>query len=170
MSIEFVEGLGASAKVSRSWQNRLKNILFPVSMSRGNKAIAIVHLVVGAAAFIAFVVTGKFMRIDFPDKGSIPPELRMLMRSRHIYILFSGLIHLVLGIYLQIGPQTWRRSLQYLGSLLLVISSGLLLWAFIVETYQLQHFSDISRWGIYLSLAGVGAHLIGGTTMRNHEQ
>jgi hypothetical protein len=84
------------------------------------------------------------------------------MRSRHIYILFSGLIHLVLGVYLQIRSAIWRRVLQYAGSVVLVISSGLLLWAFIVESYELQHFSDISRWGIYLSLAGVGLQLFGG--------
>lgn len=102
------------------------------------------------------------MRADFPDKDLISPELRLLMRSRHLYILFSALIHLALGVYLQFGPQIWRKAIQGFGSLLLVISSGLLLWAWYVETYQLQHFSNISRYGIYSSLAGVGFHLIGG--------
>ena len=120
------------------------------------------HLLFGIAVFIVFVTTGKFMRVDFPDKDIIPPDLRLLMRSRHIYILFSGLIHLMLGVYLQIRPEIWRRILQYSGSFLLVLSSGLLLWAFIVETYQLQHFSSLSRYGIYISLAGVRLHLIGG--------
>ena len=120
------------------------------------------HLIFGIVMFIVFVTTGRYMRVDFPDKDLITPELRLLMRSRHIYILFGALIHLVLGVYLQIRPQRWRQSLQYFGSFLLVVSSGLLLWAFIVETYELQHFSDISRNGIILSLAGVGFHLIGG--------
>ena len=87
------------------------------------------------------------------------------MRSRHIYILFNSLIHLTLGIYLQIRPQVAQRVFQYLGSTLLVISSGFLLWAFITETYQLQHFSDLSRYGINTSLAGVIAHLIGGVSL-----
>jgi hypothetical protein len=112
--------------------------------------------------FAAFVVTGRFMRLDFPDKDLITPELRILMRSRHIYILFCGLIHLVLSTYLTIGQAFWRRTLRYAGSFVLTGSGVLLLWAFIVESYQLQHFSDISRWGIYLSLGGVGLHLIGG--------
>lgn len=119
----------------------------------------------GILLFIAFVVTGRYMRVDFPDKDLIPQDLRLLMRSRHIYILFNGLIHLVLGIYLQMRPQIPRRVLQYIGSLLLVLSSGLLLWGFIFETYVTQHFSDISRWGIYMSLAGVGFHLIGGLSV-----
>ena len=120
------------------------------------------HLIFGFAMFIVFVTTGKYMRVDFPDKDIIPQELRLLMRSRHIYILFNALIHLALGVYLTMWPQSWRRTLQYLGSFILTISAVLLLWAFIVETYQLQHFSDLSRFGIYPSLAGVGLHLIGG--------
>jgi hypothetical protein len=120
------------------------------------------HLIFGIAVFIVFAVTGSYMRADFPDKDLIPQELRLLMRSRHIYILFSSLIHLMLGVYMTISPVRWRRSLQYLGSMFLTVSSGILLWGFIVETYQLGHFSDVSRWGIYLSLAGVGFHLIGG--------
>ena len=120
------------------------------------------HLIFGLAVFVVFVTTGKYMRIDFPDKEIIPQDLRLLMRSRHIYILFNGLIHLALGIYLQIRPAVWRSVFQYLGSSLLVVSSGLLLWGFIFETYVSQHFSDISRYGIYTSLAGIIAHLIGG--------
>ena len=60
--------------------------------------------------FAVFVTTGKYMRIDFPDKDLIAPELRLLMRSRHIYILFSALIHMVLGVYFQIRPEMLRRS------------------------------------------------------------
>ena len=122
------------------------------------------HLVFGIIVFIVFAVTGKFMRVDFPDKEIIPQELRLMMRSRHIYILFSALIHLMLGVYLTIRPAVWRRALQYFGSFLLTVSSGVLLWAFIVETYQLEHFSDISRWGIYTSLGGAAFHLIGGVS------
>ena len=120
------------------------------------------HLVFGLFMFIVFVTTGKFMRIDFPDKDAIPQELRLLMRSRHIYILFSALIHLMLGVYLRIRPDLAQKILQYSGSIILIASSVLLVWAFIVETYSLQHFSDISRNGIYTSLAGVGLHLLGG--------
>ncbi len=71
---------------------------------------------------------------------------------------------------MQIRSQVWRLALQYTGSGILVLSSALLVWGFIVETYQLQHFSDISRYGIYASLAGVGLHLIGGLKMQRHEQ
>ena len=120
------------------------------------------HLVIGLLLFWIFTVTGQYMRADFPDKGDMDQMLRILMRSRHIYILLSSLIHIVLGIYLVLRPALVQRIFQFLGSALLVTSSGLLLWAFKVETYQTQHFTDISRWGLYTALAGVIAHLIGG--------
>jgi hypothetical protein len=44
----------------------------------------------------------------------------------------------------------------------LTASSLLLVWAFVVETYETRAFSDISRYGIYAALAGLGLHLIGG--------
>jgi hypothetical protein len=106
------------------------------------------------------------MRADFPDKDAIPQELRLLMRSRHIYILFSALIHLVLGAYLRIGTDMRIKLLQYTGSLILIASSVFLVWAFITETYALHHFSDLSRNGIYAALAGVGLHLFGGFAKR----
>jgi len=121
-----------------------------------------VHLVFGVLLFFVFTTTGSYMRADFPDKEAIPQELRLLMRSRHIYILFSALIHLALGVYMQLRPEIGRKILQCAGSGFLFASSGLLVWAFVVETYSLQHFSDLSRFGIYTSLAGVFLHLLGG--------
>jgi len=131
--------------------------------------MAYLHLICGIILFIVFVTTGQFMRGDFPDKEIIPPELRILMRSRHIYILFSALIHLALGVYLQTSPKTWRKVLQMFGSIQLIGAGGLLIWGFVSETYFLRTFSDLSRFGIYLSLAGIGFHLIGGFLV-HHER
>jgi Mn2+/Fe2+ NRAMP family transporter len=123
------------------------------------------HLIFGILLFIVFTVTGRYMRVDFPDKDAIDQFLRVLMRSRHIYILFSALIHLALGVYMQLRPQTWRKFVQIAGSVTLVAASVLLVYAWQVETYDLQQFSELSRNGIYLSLAGVGLHLIGGVSL-----
>jgi len=49
---------------------------------------------------------------------------------------------------------------QYAGSAFLLLSSVLLVSAFVRETYALAAYSDLSRFGIYTSLAGVGLHLI----------
>ncbi len=122
--------------------------------------MSVFHIIFGIIMLIVFLTTGRFMRQDFPDKDLISPELRILMRSRHIYILFSAILHLILGIYFQPHKQLWRKIVQISGSVLLTISSGLLLWAFIFESYFTQNFSELSRNGIYLSLAGTLLHFI----------
>jgi hypothetical protein len=125
-----------------------------------------IHLITGIVLFVVFLTTGQFMRANFPDKDIIPQELRLLMRSRHIYILYCAFLHILLGVYLQMRP-CWKRWLQYLGSLILFVSAVFLVWAFIAETYTFAHFSEISRFGIYTSLAGVALHLIGGLQGRD---
>ena len=120
------------------------------------------HLVFGILLFVVFTQTGDHMRADFPDKETMSQELRILMRSRHIYILFSALIHIALGVYFRFASSTWRKAVQIAGSAVLLASSGLLFWAFVLETYTLRHYSDYSRFGIYTSLAGIVLHLIGG--------
>ena len=120
------------------------------------------HLVFGLLLFAVFTITGQYMRADFPDKAEMDQTLRILMRSRHIYILLSSLIHLSLGVYVQLRPRLAQKSLQLSGSAVLVISSLLLFWAFVVETYYLQGYSSYSRNGLYLSLAGVILHILGG--------
>jgi len=126
-----------------------------------------VHLILGILLFVVFLTTGQFMRANFPDKDLIPQELRLLMRSRHIYILYCAFLHILLGVYLQVRPAGWRKLLQYAGSAVMIVSGGLLVWAFIAETYAYARFSEISRFGIYTSLAGVGLHLIGGLGARS---
>lgn len=117
------------------------------------------HLLFGIIVFVVFLITGRFMRADFPDKEIIAQEFRLLMRSRHIYILLSAFMHILLGLYLQTDAKAWRRYLQFTGSALLTFGTVLLIYAFFYETYTTKHFSDISRTGLYLSLAGTAFHL-----------
>lgn len=122
--------------------------------------MARLHLIFGLLLFVVFLVTGQYMRADFPDKDAIDQSLRILMRSRHIYILFSAFIHIGIGIYLVPRIRVWRKAIQYSGSAFLIGSSLLLVVAFVQETYSYAAFSELSRFGIYTSLAGVSLHLI----------
>lgn len=128
------------------------------------------HLVIGIFLFAVFLTTGQLMRANFPDKDVIPQELRLLMRSRHIYILYCAFLHILLGVYLRVRPDGWRKLVQYAGSAVLIVAGVLLVWAFIAETYAYARFSEISRFGIYTSLAGVALHLIGGVAGQNRER
>lgn len=129
--------------------------------------MARLHLIFGIGLFIVFLVTGKFMRVDFPEKDAIPQDFRLLMRSRHIYILLSSLLHLALGVYLTIQPQMWRKTLQIFASVLLFAGSVLFVWAFVYETYTTRLFSEVSRFALYLTLAGTIFHLFGGFRLKS---
>ena len=118
------------------------------------------HIVIGILLFVVFVITGRLMRIDFPDKGEIPQDFRILMRSRHIYVLLSALLHLILGAYLRLDPERRVKIVQFAASFILIISSSLFVAAFFLETYTYQHFSDVSRYAIYSALAGVVLHVL----------
>ena len=107
------------------------------------------------------------MRFDFPDKEIIPQDFRLLMRSRHIYILLSSFIHISLGLYLQIQPQRWRGILQIAGSAILFTGTILLISAFFYETYTTKTFTDLSRFGLYATLGGTILHLFGGFKLKS---
>jgi hypothetical protein len=48
----------------------------------------------------------------------------MMYVSRHIYLLGAALVNLVLGLYLQMKPPRWRGILQQIGSLLILLRTG----------------------------------------------
>jgi hypothetical protein len=57
------------------------------------------HLIFGLLLVIVFLLTGQYMDHFHQHLQSMPDGPRMLYRSRHIYILLSGLIHLGIGAY-----------------------------------------------------------------------
>ena len=84
---------------------------------------------------------------------------RMLYRTRHIYILFSGLIHLGLGTYLKIKLEPARRILQLVGSLLITIASVLFIVGFFREPHLSYLYTPSSKQGVILIALGTLLHL-----------
>ncbi len=125
------------------------------------------HLLFGLALFVAFLVTGQFMRHDFPDKSLINQELRVLMRSRHIYILLISVTHLMVGLYVQVSVSKFRAYLQYFGSFLISAAGLIMIYAFAHESYDLHNYSDYSRNALYLVLGGAGLHVFGGFQLKS---
>src|SRR5712692_9754838 len=91
------------------------------------------HLIAGLLAIAAFLITGMIMRTHTPPMLELSAEIRMMYRSRHLYILAAALANLLLGLYLRLEPTRWRRVLQLLGSILFLIAPVLLILAFAAE-------------------------------------
>lgn len=121
------------------------------------------HLIIGVLGVILFLLTGQVMGHHVPNILTLSAEVQLMYLSRHIYLMGAALVNLVLGVYLTLDPTGWRRVLQQIGSLLILLSVALLLLAFIVE----PALGIAGRsWRTYLGLialfAGVMTHTVTG--------
>ena len=118
------------------------------------------HLAAGIAAIAGFLITGQFMRHHTPPLAEMSDSVRLMLRSRHIYILGAGLTNLMLGLYFQGRSQAWPRIVQAAGSTLVLASPALLLTAFAVEPSRGLH--EALWWshaGLYALFGGCMLHL-----------
>jgi hypothetical protein len=117
------------------------------------------HLWVGLLAVVVFLITGQFMRHHHPPMSALSDASRLMLRSRHIYILAAGSVNVILGLYVQ-RIAGWRGVLQAIGSGLLMVPAVFLILAFILETAKgFQPEMAWSRVGLYGLFAGCMLHL-----------
>ena len=120
------------------------------------------HLIFGLVMFIAFVLTGQYMDRYHAHLEGMADGPRMLMRSRHIYILLAAMLHLGLGAYYARRRERVRRFLQLFGSGLIAVASVLLVAAFFYEPCLAGLHTPVSRQGLYTILAGTFLHVLSG--------
>jgi hypothetical protein len=123
------------------------------------------HFYLGIATLVVFVLTGQYMaryHEHLEGMGDLP---RMLFRSRHIYILFAGLINLSIGTYLRARLSDWRGKLQVFASALIILATFGLVVAFVYEPLpgDLQN-TPFSRLSVIVIAIGTVTHAIAGTT------
>ena len=131
--------------------------------------LARVHLIVGATTLAAFLISGGYMLVHDPAVGKLDPGLHLLFTSRHIYILAAALIHLVLGSHVSRARTRGVRVVQRVGSTVLVVSSGLLILAFVAEPVGAGHRTPLSRFGLYSLFVGAILHIGTGLRVRGAE-
>ena|SRR5437868_12323481 len=121
-----------------------------------------VHLIFGACVIVGFLLTGQYMDKFYNHMVGVPDGPRLLYRTRHIFILLSGLLNLVIGAYFTYRIQTWRRTMQLLGSLLIFIASFLFFIAFFYEPHFSNLHTPLSHWGTYTITTGALLHVVSG--------
>jgi len=120
------------------------------------------HIIFGLIVVVVFLLTGQYMDRYHQHLMYMADGPRMLYRTRHIFILMSGLLHLGIGSYFKYRLQTWRRVLQILGSLLITIAPVLFTVAFFREP-NMQHLeTPLSLVGMILIAVGALLHLVSG--------
>jgi len=118
----------------------------------------------GVAVFIVFLLTGQYMDRYFHHLVGMPDGPRLLYRTRHIFILFSGLLNVGIGAYLVQRPERWQRILQLLGSILITLASLLLILGFFYDTTRGDLRAPLSHSGIYAIAVGTLFHLFSSLT------
>jgi hypothetical protein len=118
------------------------------------------HIIVGLAVVIVFLLTGQYM--EYVGNRLLPDGMRMLYRSRHIYLLLAGLLNLGIGTYISPRPPGWGRRLQVAGSVLIVIAPGLLLAGFFSEPRKGPDQTMVAALGIFAVAIGTMLHQLSG--------
>lgn len=120
-----------------------------------------VHLVFGIVTLVAFAITGRVMRAHTPPLQELGDNVRLMYRSRHIYLFTSGMANVLLGIYLAPGASAMKWRLQNAGSVLILAAPVFLCAAFFAETkHALTGHMWRSHYGLYALFAGTLLHLL----------
>jgi hypothetical protein len=127
------------------------------------------HLVFGLSTFIVFLLTGQYMDKIHNHLVGVEDGVRLLFRTRHIFILMASLIHIVLGLYYETRMGQWQRRIQTMGSLLLAIGTLLLVMAFMHEPRNRNMEAPYTHWGMYVILAGVIFHGLSGLKQKKNK-
>jgi hypothetical protein len=120
------------------------------------------HFIFGISMFAAFLLTGQYMDKFHNHLEGAEIGVRMLYRTRHIFILLASLMHLALGLYCHARAGQWQRWLQRTGSAALVGGSLLMIVGFFSEAKARDLTTPFSHWAMYLSLLGIVLHIFSG--------
>jgi len=117
-----------------------------------------IHFVFGLVLVLVFLLTGQYM--EYVHNRTLPDGVRVLYRSRHIYLLLNALINITLGLYVQYAPSGWRRSLEIIGSVLIIVAPAFLLAGFFYEPTRGADQTIIAPYGIFATAIGILLHLV----------
>lgn len=120
------------------------------------------HFVFGAIVLLAFVLTGQYMDKFHDHLRSMPDGPRLLYRTRHIFVLFAGLVNIALATYVRPSRSRFRKTAQWVGSGLIVGACVLFMAGFVYEPTHLDLRTPLSHWGAYLTVGGIVLHILGG--------
>lgn len=117
------------------------------------------HLTLGAAGFVAFLLTGQYMQWVHEALVGMPDGPRLFFRSAHIYLLWSSLLNLMLACYLNRLTSGVARYMQVLGSVCILAGPVLLCGSFFLEQYNADLLRPVGHSAIFLAVGGVFAHM-----------
>jgi hypothetical protein len=118
------------------------------------------HLLVGIIGVVVFLLTGQYMHWWHNHLYGMANTPRLLFRSTHIYLLWSSLLNMAIGLYIRQCTVKWCQNLQRVGSFAILLGPPLLIAAFFIEPWLLELVRPYARPAIYIAFGGTIAHAI----------
>lgn len=120
------------------------------------------HLIFGLTVVVVFLLTGQYMDRVHHHLMYMADGPRLLYRTRHIFILMSGLLHVGIGSYFIYRSGRTRRALQKTGSIMITVATVLFVIAFFYEPRLTELQTPLSLAGTILIATGTLLHLFSG--------
>lgn len=121
------------------------------------------HLIFGVTVLVVFLLTGQYMDRFHYHLMYMADGPRLLYRTRHIFILMAGLLHVGIGSYFVYRVSTARRVLQTIGSVMITAATVLFVIAFFYEPRLEGDLpTPLSLAGTILLAIGTLLHLFSG--------
>jgi len=121
------------------------------------------HLVVGLAGVLAFVLSGQYMYLEL-EVRYMEAAPRVFTRGTHIYLMYASVLNVALGCFHSIAEQRAPRILQTIASWAILAGPVLLVVSFFAEPYQAGLERPLSRYANILAFGGTFlfflAHLV----------
>jgi hypothetical protein len=122
--------------------------------------IARLHVFIGILGLLVFLASGLTMLLADPPLSALDGQVRMMLRSRHIYLLYASLLNLLLGVYYRPAAWSWRQRLQTAGSSLLLFSPALAVAGFFIEAPEGDLSAPLGRLAVVAAAIGTLLHAI----------
>ena len=122
----------------------------------------LLHQITGILVVVIFLLTGQYLDFYYPHMDGVSDGVRMMFRSRHIYILLAGLLNIGIGVYFSYHKKFWRKILQLTGSSMLLVAPLLLTAAFFYEPTHGHLQRPFTLPAIVALLSGTLLHLLSG--------
>jgi hypothetical protein len=120
------------------------------------------HLAVGVLAVVAFLITGLLMNAHDPPVIKMAWDQRLLFSSRHIYLMFAGLVNVAMGIHYVLPESRAMRGVAVAGSLLVLGSAVMLFFAFFSEAMAGRWPGKTSGLALFAIFGGVLMYALAG--------
>jgi hypothetical protein len=123
------------------------------------RTIKSIHFFTGIFGIVVFVLTGQYLAIFLHGLSDMPDGPRLLYRTSHLYLMWSSLLNLTIGVYFTAAATRNARVVQAIASALLLAGPPLILAGFFIESPANNIARPICGWANYFALAGTILHL-----------